>query len=103
MFSILWEYQVKPEKRAEFVEAYASNGRWAELFRKSPSYLETKLLQDENHPGRYLTIDRWKSKAAYETFQSEWAKEYQALDLECEGLTVQEALLGRYTESGQSY
>jgi len=26
MFSIIWEYQVKPERRAEFVEIYSSNG-----------------------------------------------------------------------------
>ena len=101
MFSIIWTYQVKPEKRAEFVAVYSSNGRWAELFRKSQGYLGTELLQDEKLPGHYLTIDRWSSKAEYEAFQSEWGWEYQALDLECEGFTEQESLLGRYTEIGR--
>jgi len=57
------------------------------------------LLQDEKYPERYLTIDQWNSKAEYKAFQSEREKKYQALDLDCEDLTEQEFLLGRWAAS----
>jgi len=61
--------------------------------------LGTELLQDEEHAERYLTIDQWNSKAEYEALQSEREREYQALDLDCEDLTEQESLLGRWAAS----
>lgn len=96
MYIIIWEYQVKPEKRAEFEEIYASVGAWAELFQKGTGYLGTELLQDVHHPLRYLTLDRWASKEAYEAFLSQWDDEYKALDARCEGLTERELLLGKW-------
>jgi len=96
MYIILWEYQVKTEKRAEFVAVYAPNGAWAVLFRKTAGYLGTELLQDETNPERFLTIDRWKSKESFEAFKLQWEKEYKELDAQCEGLTESESLLGRW-------
>ena len=96
MHIIIWEYQVKPEKRSEFEEIYASNGAWAELFNKGTGYLGTELLQDEHYPHRYLTLDRWASKTEYEAFLSEWATDYKVLDARCEHLTATERLVGRW-------
>ncbi len=94
MYIILWEFQVKADTRAEFESAYASNGTWAELFKKSPNYLGTELLHDENDSSRYLTIDRWVSKGAYEAFRSQWKTDYAQLDEACTELTERESLLG---------
>ena len=93
---ILWEYQVNWEHRAEFEKAYSANGVWAELFRKAAGFLETELAYDETNPGRYLTIDRWETREAYELFLSQWKEEYQALDMQCEHLTESESYLGGY-------
>ena len=94
MYTIIWEYQVKPERQAEFKRVYAPGGAWAELFKKGAGYLGTELLQDEIQPQRYLTIDRWASQAEYKAFLSRWQAEYKALDAKCEGLTEREARLG---------
>ena len=94
MFIVIWEYRVKPEKQAEFEQFYSAEGNWAELFKRGAGFTGTELWQDEGEPLRYLTIDRWKSQAQYEAFQTQWAEAYQALDAQCEALTEQEARLG---------
>jgi heme-degrading monooxygenase HmoA len=96
MYVIIWEYQVKEEQLVAFEKIYASHGAWAELFRKEVGYLGTELLRDSNQPQRYITIDRWTSPEDYESFRSKWESEYARLDAQCEGLTEQETLLGKW-------
>lgn len=96
MLVILWQYQVKPDRAAEFENIYSATGAWAELFRKAGGYLGTELYCDRNRPGQYLTIDRWDSAQEYESFLSTWKAEYDLLDLQCEGLTEAETPLGRW-------
>jgi heme-degrading monooxygenase HmoA len=96
MYVVIWEYQLKADHVVDFETIYASNGTWAELFRKDEGYLGTELLRDLYHAQRYITIDRWVSSRAYETFLAQWHGEYEALDAYCKGLTEQEALLGKW-------
>jgi quinol monooxygenase YgiN len=96
MYVIIWEYQVKKDCAATFQEIYAENGQWAQLFRKSEGYVGTQLLQDSSKLHRYMTIDQWASRGAYETFLSNWKEGYDRLDAQCEGLTEQEILLGKW-------
>jgi heme-degrading monooxygenase HmoA len=96
MYVIIWEYRVKPEHVATFEEIYAANGAWAQLFKKATGYSGTELLHDPNDAQRYVTIDRWKSSEDYETFLLQWTAEYMALDNQCDGLTEQETLLGKW-------
>lgn len=97
MYVILWEYQVRVEKQLEFEEVYSPDGAWADLFKREMGYLGTELLHDKKKPQRYLTIDRWDSKESYEAFQSQWKKEYNTLDTQCNGLTEWESLLGKWS------
>lgn len=94
MYVIIWEYQVKAKHVTEFEEIYGAEGNWAQLFQKHPGYLGTELLHDSTHPQRYLTVDRWASAEAYNSFQTEWQDEYRKLDARCEGLTDSETFLG---------
>jgi heme-degrading monooxygenase HmoA len=96
MYVIIWEYQVKPDRVAEFEEAYAPEGRWAQFFQNDPGYLGTELLRDPRDPQRYVTIDRWDSSEQYEAFLSQWEIEYAALDAQCDGLTENEFLSGTW-------
>jgi heme-degrading monooxygenase HmoA len=104
MYIIIWEYHVKAEKLTEFEGIYSPDGTWAKLFQKSTGYLGTELLHDEAHPLRYVTIDRWASKAEYEAFLSAWEQAYAEMDARCEGLTEGESLVGRFdfVQQGQS-
>ena len=96
MYVIIWEYQVKSERIAEFEQIYGPGGRWADLFKNGHGYLGTELLRDPEDIHRYLTIDRWVSSEDYELFLSQWKKEYEALDLQCEDLTEQETRSGKW-------
>lgn len=96
MYVIIWKYQVKPERLTEFEKVYSADGAWAELFREAAGYLKTELLHDSKDVHSYMTIDRWKSSTAYETFLEIWGQTYETLDAQCEGLTESEVLLGRW-------
>ena len=94
----VWEFLVDDSRRVEFEQRYGPRGSWAILFGRAPGYRGTELLRDETMPGRYLTLDRWSSAAAYRAFREQSAAEYAALDLECETLTRAEKALGSFTE-----
>jgi heme-degrading monooxygenase HmoA len=96
MYVIIWEYQVRAERLAEFEEIYSASGAWARLFQNSEGFLGTELLRDEAATHRYLTIDGWRASRDYEAFLQQWQTEYAALDRQCEGLTNQETLLGKW-------
>jgi heme-degrading monooxygenase HmoA len=100
-YAHVWEFEVGSEAEEEFRHQYGVQGAWARLFRRSPAYIETLLLKDRHMPGRYLTIDRWRTAADYEAFLQSHAEEYDELDRRCAGLTISEKSLGAYTEVGQ--
>jgi 8-oxo-dGTP pyrophosphatase MutT (NUDIX family)/heme-degrading monooxygenase HmoA len=93
---ILWEFRVKPGCEAAFEAAYGSEGDWARLFRRDPGFRGTELLRVATARG-YLTIDRWVSRAAFESFQKRHRKEYEALDRMLSKLTERETPLGSLT------
>lgn len=97
-YTYLWEFDVSLESQADFERHYAPAGTWAQLFSGSPDYIETLLLKDSEVPGRYLTVDRWRSKAAYVAFRKAFASQYAELDRECERLTISERCLGEFHE-----
>jgi len=96
MCVIIWEYQVKAKRAAEFERIYSANGAWTELFRKAEGYQNTELLRDSNNQYHYSTMDRWDSSKHYEVFLSQWKTEYAALDAQCDGLIEKESLLGKW-------
>ncbi|MGE0043441.1 MAG: antibiotic biosynthesis monooxygenase [Vicinamibacterales bacterium] len=95
-FVYMWEFNVRPEADASFLEAYAAGGLWTELFRKGSGFVETRLFQDEAAPGRYVTMDVWESEKAYREFLAEFADEYDALDQHCESFMDAERALGEF-------
>ena len=96
MVTILWEYQVKPDRTAEFEKIYTSDGSWAELFQKGKGFIGTRLFHCLERPRIYTTIDQWESLKDYKTFLSQWKEEYEALDQQCEGMTEHESCLGTF-------
>ena len=96
-YATLWEFVVAPAKQAEFEAHYGPDGTWARLFRRAPGYVGSELLRDRADPLRYLTIDRWESRDAWQAFRSGYSADYERLDREFEGLTAREAPLGEYS------
>lgn len=81
---------------AAFVKAYASDGSWARLFRKSPEFLGVELVQSVKHPLRYFTLDAWTSRKAFEGFRMDYCESYETLDVKLAGLTEWERRIGAF-------
>jgi heme-degrading monooxygenase HmoA len=96
MHVIVWEFRASAGQEAEFERVYGPEGVWADLFARGDGFIATELLRDTGERGRYLTIDRWTSQAAFEAFRHRWGEAYRALDQRCEGLRERETLLGSF-------
>lgn len=97
-YATIWEFLVPEDQQAAFEAAYGPDGPWARLFARAPGFLEVRLLRSREQAGRYFTIDRWQSVAAFENFKSNFAGEYQALDHQLEGLASSEVPIGAFEE-----
>jgi heme-degrading monooxygenase HmoA len=94
--TILWEFLVPPDRRVEFEAAYGPDGRWAELFGKAEGFVGVELLRCTEQEGRYVTVDRWRSRADYLAFQHDAAAEYATLDRQLDGIAETETRLGAF-------
>lgn len=95
-YLVVWEFWVNEEKAEEFEENYGAEGVWAKFFGAGAGYRGTELLRDPEKKGRYFTVDRWDSEAAYEAFRAEHEAEYKRIDAECEALTEKEVKVGAF-------
>jgi heme-degrading monooxygenase HmoA len=96
MFLALWEFEVKSGCEARFESVYGAQGDWVGLFRTDPNFLETRLLRDAAQPGKYITLDFWASRSAYEEFKELNHTAYSLIDKNCETLTNFERCLGMF-------
>jgi heme-degrading monooxygenase HmoA len=94
MYVIFWEFVVRPEK----VDAYGSEGPWAQLFAQAEGYLGTELLRSIEGEGRaqFVTIDRWQSSEHFTQFRTQFDTQYRTLDTQCDGMTLKERKLGTF-------
>src|SRR5258705_285458 len=94
MYRTGWVFEVKPGSAQAFESSYGPEGDWVKLFRKAPGYGGTELLKNVDTTGRYLTIDRWRSREDFWKFREAFRAEYLALDKRLEALTKRETLIG---------
>ena len=87
MFLALWEFEVKSGCEDGFLSLYGPEGDWARLFRLDSEFMETRLLRDAEDSSKYLTLDLWQSREAYESFKKRHRAAYEALDQRGESLT----------------
>ena len=92
MHVILWSFRARPGLESRFEDAYGAGGAWARLFAAAPGFLGSELMRASD--GRYLTVDRWESKDAFEAFREAHAAAYAELDARCDALTAEERSLG---------
>jgi heme-degrading monooxygenase HmoA len=94
MFVFVWRYAVRPGAVDDFCEAYGPHGDWARLFRRSPAFLGVELIAAQPSHS-YLTIDRWESETAFDSFMDAERDGYAALDHRLATLTESEQLVLR--------
>ena len=74
MLALVFSYDVRNAE--DFERVYGAEGEWAAFFRQGDGYIGTELLRDLEIPGRYLVIDRWDSRDAYNAFVEQHRDEY---------------------------
>jgi quinol monooxygenase YgiN len=94
MYRIVWEFEARPEQLEQFLEVYGADGLWTKFFRNSTEYRGTELFSSTGQTTRFVTIDSWQSRAAYESFRRSYGAEYGQLDTWCERLLKHERTLG---------
>jgi len=97
---IIWEFHIRPEQEALFEQTYGPEGRWAKFFKQSVGYIGSELILDFKDSLRYVTLDFWESREAYEVFRGEHQAEYEAIDQDCEKMTESEVEVGRFERIG---
>jgi quinol monooxygenase YgiN len=95
-YSYMWEYTIDPAHEDEFLAAYSPRGAWVKLFRKHAGYVDTQLHRDRDNLHRFVTIDRWASREAWEAFRRAATEEFDALDAQCESYTRGEREFGTF-------
>lgn len=95
-YTYLWEYHVRPDRKADFLREYGPDGAWVTLFRRAAGYVSTHLYRDRDDRWRFLTVDTWESASAHREFRRRFAAEFAKLDEACEALTVRESSLGEF-------
>lgn len=101
MYRIIWEFAASPESIVEFEDVYGPEGKWADFFRRSPDYAGTELFRSSSDSNHFVTLDAWRSRAAYEQFRKTHADDYAALDDWCARLIERERTLG-VTDDGRN-
>ena len=96
-FIYIWEFIAAAGHICEFESMYGPEGEWAALFKLHPGYIGTELLRDGGNPRKFLTIDRWESKQAYEEFRTLYKMRFAELDALGEKLTEREARIGEFS------
>jgi heme-degrading monooxygenase HmoA len=74
MLTLVFSYDARDPE--EFERVYGPDGEWAAFFRGAAGYVATELLRDLEVPGRYLVLDRWESREAYQAFVEANRDEY---------------------------
>jgi heme-degrading monooxygenase HmoA len=100
MYIILWEFRVPPDRRAAFEAAYGPAGPWPRLFARADGFVSVELLRCTEQAGRYVTVDRWRSRADFDAFKRDHGAEYTALDQELEGIADSETRIGAFDAAG---
>ena len=66
MIAIMWQFDVKPGREAEFEELYGVDGEWTAMNRTARSFLGNSFLRDQNRSSRYILIEYWSEMLVYE-------------------------------------
>ena len=96
MHVIIWQFEVHPTKKREFVSAYGPEGDWARLFKQADGYCGTDLMQSADRPDDFITIDRWAGAEDFANFRKRFSDRYSALDARFSNLTVIEKKIGTF-------
>jgi len=70
MIAIVWQFDVKNGREAEFEQLYGADGQWTLMNRHTRSYLGSSFLRDQNQSARYMVIEYWSEMLVSEQLRA---------------------------------
>src|SRR5215213_4879691 len=96
MIAVIWQFDVKTGREAEFEQLYGAAGDWAALNRQTRSYLGSSFLRDQNRSSRYLVIEYWSEMLVYEQHRASRAALLDAVEARPAELVDAREALSKY-------
>lgn len=97
MIALVWQFDVKAGREAEFERFFGADGPWHGLGRRSRSFLGSSFLHDAVLPTRYLVVEYWSEMVVYEKHQEDFSDEIRELEQERDRLLAAAVPLGIFT------
>lgn len=97
MIALVWQFDVKAGREAEFQKLFGANGPWPGLGRRSRSFLGSSFLRDAVQPTRYLVVEYWSEMLVYEKHLADFSDEIRQLEQERDLLLESMMPLGIFT------
>jgi quinol monooxygenase YgiN len=97
VIAVVWEFDVKEGRQAEFERLAGADGGRAAIVRRSRSYLGASFIRDQARPTRYLLIEYWSEMVVYEKHREVHRTEMSRLEAERSELLVDARTLGVFT------
>ena len=96
MIAIVWQFDVKSGREAEFETLYGVEGEWTALNRHTRSYLGSSFLHDQARPSRYIIIEYWSEMIVYEQHRASGSAAISSLEERSASLVDSAEPLGLY-------
>ena len=97
MIAIMWQFEVKQGREAEFEQMYGVDGEWTAINRHTRSYLGSSFLRDQSVASRYVLIEYWSEMLVYEQHRSYRSAALAAFDARRAGVVESAEPLGVFT------
>jgi hypothetical protein len=78
--AVVWQFDVREDRCAEFERFYGADGEWTRLSRRSRSFLGSSFLRDLAQPTRYLLVEYWSEMVVYERHRTDFEREVERLE-----------------------
>jgi quinol monooxygenase YgiN len=78
--AVVWQFEVREDRQAEFERFCGADGDWTKLSRRSRSFLGSSFLKDLAQPTRYLLVEYWSEMVVYERHRADFEREVAALE-----------------------
>lgn len=96
MIAVVFQFEVKRGREAEFEQFHGADGEWTALSRQSRSFIGSSFLREFASPPRYLLVEYWSEMVVYERHLKDLAAEIEGLEQRRADMVAATASLGLY-------
>lgn len=96
MIAVIFQFEIKPGREAEFERLHGADGEWTALSRQSRSFIGSSFLREFASPPRYVLVEYWSEMVVYERHLKDLAADIEALEQRRADMVAATLSLGIY-------